>query len=58
VASLEQIAGGKLYNAHIVLDEMGLKFKLSPETFFSLSEMVQFYSDPKQTELPQALSIA
>lgn len=49
--------GGKLYNAHIVLDDGGLRLKRSAESFFSLSELIQFYTNPDQTELPQHLTL-
>lgn len=50
--------GGKLYNAHIVLDDDGLRLKRSAQSFFSLSDMVQFYCNPDQKELPQCLTVA
>ena len=43
------------YNAHILEDSLGLKLKRSPMIFENISELVEFYSNPKQTELPQHL---
>jgi hypothetical protein len=54
-ATISISTDGKLYNAHIVDNGSGIKLKLSSAVFKSMSAFVAFYSNPKQTELPQHL---
>lgn len=54
-ATLSLIVNGKIYNAHIVESEGGLKLKSSGLTHLTLSAFVHHYRNESQADLPRHL---
>lgn len=54
-ATLSVVVNGRIFNAHILDEETGLRLKGASVAHPDLSSLVQHYSDPAQNGLPIAL---